>query len=112
MKIAEVLSDLNSLRVCGPDEALALVNAFRTVGEPSETQSSSNTPRIGGNSTKLTDESDPDLRRAQELLILHPTVKAQHARPFNPGLESARRDIGAIIGRLKGVGGSCSIPAR
>ena len=89
------------------------MNTFKTVGGPSETQPSSNTPQIGsGNPARLTDESDPDLRRAQELLIVYPTVKAQHAQSLGLGLESSRRDIGTLIGRLKGAGGSHNIPAR
>ncbi|KAI9778602.1 MAG: hypothetical protein M1839_007995 [Geoglossum umbratile] len=113
MKIAEVLSDLKSLHVCGPDEALALV---KTAVGPSEIQSSSDTPKTGsGDSIKPTDENDPDIKRAQGLLALHPTFKAQHGQTFNSDLESARRDIGALIGRFKGAEGagrSSSTPAQ
>ena len=83
------------------------MNASKIVAGLSETQSPPDIPQLEGNdSTRLSDENDPDLRRVRELLALHPTVKAQHAQAFNTGLESARQDIGALIRRLKGVEGS------
>ncbi|KAH0543059.1 hypothetical protein FGG08_002572 [Glutinoglossum americanum] len=115
MKIAEILSDLTSLR--GSDEALALVTASSTViPGSSSSQPSLSTSRVDNrNSPRLSDENDPDLRRARELLALYATVNSKHAQGFDPGLERASQDIGALIERLKGNGGakgSSDVPVR
>ncbi|KAF2234504.1 hypothetical protein EV356DRAFT_532813 [Viridothelium virens] len=64
MQIAEILSDLTSLRVCDPSAALALVTA-----RPESTSSASAT------SAKTDTSTDTDLSRAKDIVRLHYSVK-------------------------------------
>lgn len=115
MRLAEILSDLVSLRVCvrsisiiqkqrpscffgvkdpklihiyqDPKAALALVSA-----RPSPPQDS--------NATEVTkEEQDADLKRAKDLLKLHYEVKVAHQRgELSQGLEEARAAVARAAG--------------
>ncbi|KAH7124021.1 hypothetical protein B0J11DRAFT_530502 [Dendryphion nanum] len=92
MQLAEILSDLVSLRVCHPTAALALVSA-RSSDSP--TPSSGTTALRTANQT----EGDEELRRAKELVRLHYEVReAQRRGELGRGLEEAREAV-------RGVGG-------
>ncbi|KAF1942565.1 hypothetical protein EJ02DRAFT_454079 [Clathrospora elynae] len=91
MQLAEILSDLVSLRVCDPAAALALVS----VRSSSSSQDASAKP----NTTTTDDEQDPELKRAKDLLKLHYEVKEAHKRgELGRGLEDARRAVERAVG--------------
>lgn len=104
MQVAELLSDLTSLRpeVCvrppftrclalqltttkDPKAALALVSA-RSDGQhaPSSAQ----------------DEQDPELKRAKDLLELHADVKLAHADGTDRELNEARQAVADVLAGL------------
>ncbi|KAJ5766576.1 uncharacterized protein N7511_004192 [Penicillium nucicola] len=92
MQVAEILSDINSLRVCGHNEALALVNVHKKGANP-ESTGAANTP---------TDQND--LRRAKELVELHYEVKARHANgTVDEELNRAREDVRRVLRDLSTV---------
>ncbi|KAL6704727.1 hypothetical protein ACN47E_007648 [Coniothyrium glycines] len=93
MRLAEILSDLVSLRVCPPAAALALVSAHRPSPTSSATSTSPATPATND------DENDTDLTRARELVKLHYEVKQAHGRgELSRGLEEARRSVDNVVG--------------
>ncbi|KAK1140541.1 hypothetical protein N8T08_010287 [Aspergillus melleus] len=76
MQVAEILSDLTSLRVCDHHDALALVTVNDRLSAtrlPSEHLSS-----VKSKDEDATDSADDDLRRAKELVELHYEIKARH----------------------------------
>ncbi|KAI9045610.1 PWI domain-containing protein [Aspergillus affinis] len=76
MQVAEILSDLTSLRVCDHHDALALVTVNDRISAsrlPSE-----NLPSGKSKDDDPTDSADDDLRRAKELVELHYEIKARH----------------------------------
>ncbi|KAF2806722.1 uncharacterized protein BDZ99DRAFT_523296 [Mytilinidion resinicola] len=90
MQIAEILSDLTSLRVCDPAAALSLVSA-RPHPSPSSLKPITS-------ATKK--EDDTDLKRAKDLVELHYAVKVAHGdgEPDQELVElrgSVRRAVGA-----------------
>ncbi|KAJ5124391.1 uncharacterized protein N7515_008216 [Penicillium bovifimosum] len=98
MQVAEILSDINSLRVCGYNEAMALVNVHKTIVGPESAES-------GGQLVdKSSAEDKADLRRAKELVELHYEVKARHADGVvDEELNQARRDVGRVLRELSTV---------
>ncbi|KAF1840512.1 uncharacterized protein K460DRAFT_411095 [Cucurbitaria berberidis CBS 394.84] len=87
MRLAEMLSDLVSLRACDPSAALALVSA-----RPSTSHQDANT-------TIPSEEEDVDLKRAKDLLKLHYEVKEAHKRgQLSNGLDEARRAVEKAVG--------------
>ncbi|GAD99471.1 hypothetical protein AN2929.2 [Paecilomyces variotii No. 5] len=83
MQVAEILSDLTSLRACNHNEAIALVTVHRD-GENAE-------------SAKAEENQSPDLQRAKDLIDLHYNVKMKHMTGQQPGtvdegLRKARED--------------------
>ncbi|KAJ5780650.1 hypothetical protein N7457_005810 [Penicillium paradoxum] len=98
MQIAEILSDITSLRVCGHNEALALVNVHKNIAGPESTESGS------ASADKSPAEDNTDLRRAKELVELHYEVKARHASgTVDEELSQARRDVRRILRELSTV---------
>ncbi|KAF2099627.1 hypothetical protein NA57DRAFT_75129 [Rhizodiscina lignyota] len=92
MRIAEILSDLTSLRVCDPSAALALVSARPS---PSATTADNAKPK-GKNA-----DDDAELARAKDLIDLHYSVKMQHSEgTVDEGLLEARY---SVHNALKGV---------
>ncbi|QDS68181.1 hypothetical protein FKW77_010481 [Venturia effusa] len=78
MKVAQVLSDLTSLRVCDQKAALDLVSA-----RPSTTSTSAGSVEAVRQHTAALlagtkDDNDPDLQRAKDLVELHYAVKVKH----------------------------------
>ncbi|RYO33588.1 hypothetical protein AA0113_g4821 [Alternaria arborescens] len=94
MQLAEMLSDLVSLRACDPAAALALVSARST--DLNSISSHDNTAKPN---TATDDEQDPDLKRAKDLLKLHYEVKEAHKRgELGRGLEEARSLVKKAVG--------------
>ncbi|CDM32230.1 hypothetical protein DTO006G1_2196 [Penicillium roqueforti] len=98
MQVAEILSDINSLRVCGHNEALALVDVHKNGTASGSTKSGS----------ALADQSPADdkadLRRAKELVELHYEVKARHANgTVDEGLRQARQDVRRVLTELSTI---------
>jgi hypothetical protein len=78
LTLAELLSDLTTLRLCDPAAAMALVSA-----RPS------NSPRA--QELKGEQETDPDLRRAKELVEFYYKVKVrQQEGELGKALDEAR----------------------
>ncbi|KAL8642860.1 MAG: hypothetical protein Q9228_000507 [Teloschistes exilis] len=87
MKIANILSDLTSLRVCDHNAALALVSTRASPPKPSAPQSA----KPG---------QDSNMQRALDLLELHNGVKLNHVRGEDHGLTQARRDVDNVLAQL------------
>ncbi|KAF2799097.1 hypothetical protein K505DRAFT_231790 [Melanomma pulvis-pyrius CBS 109.77] len=103
MVLAEILSDLVSLRVCDPTAALALVTASpkpkttTTTTDPSHVQDQ----RGGGGGAQKDDDDDDDvdLRRAKELVELHYSVREAHRRgELGRALTEARERVQRAVG--------------
>ncbi|KAF8456364.1 hypothetical protein BGX38DRAFT_1266654 [Terfezia claveryi] len=80
MQLADILSDLQTLRTCDPQDALNLVALSPT--------------------TK-TEDTGEDLLSARRFLQLHSTLKARDSRK----LEELREKVGTIVDRKLGRGG-------
>ncbi|KAF4555781.1 Hypothetical protein D9617_2g057450 [Elsinoe fawcettii] len=87
MRVAELLSDLTSLRACDPQAALALVSA-----RPAQ---ANDVPTSG-----KPDDGDEDLKRARDLIELHSTVKTRHGSGVDDELLKARRDVDRVLDAL------------
>ncbi|KAH6878883.1 hypothetical protein BKA58DRAFT_104991 [Alternaria rosae] len=103
MQLAEILSDLVSLRVCDPAAALALVSAHSntstSTSPPSSHDHAANTTTDPGSTTTMDDEQDPELKRAKDLLKFHYEVKEAHKRgELGRGLEEARSLVRKAVG--------------
>lgn len=89
LRLAEILSDLVSLRVCDPKAAIALVSA-RANGS-----SASSNHRV----EEEDQDEDVDIGRAKELVKLHYAVKEAHRRgELGAGLEEARASVQRAVG--------------
>ncbi|KAK3713251.1 hypothetical protein LTR37_008684 [Vermiconidia calcicola] len=85
MHVADMISDLTSLQVCEPKAALALVSA--------RPDGSSNVQKNDGGAS----ETDTDLKRAQDLLELHSTVKLAHQDGTDKDLNEAREAVEKVL---------------
>ncbi|EEH48057.1 uncharacterized protein PADG_04141 [Paracoccidioides brasiliensis Pb18] len=98
MRVAEILSDLTSLRVCGHPEALVLVNVHKTLSN-SETDHQQHTQHSRNNNAQ-----SEDLRRARDLIELHNDVMLKQLnRPgvgLNEELRKARQDVDRVLREL------------
>ncbi|KAJ5114924.1 hypothetical protein NUU61_000683 [Penicillium alfredii] len=100
MQVAEILSDITSLRVCGHNEALALVNTHNTVSGLERRTSGETSTATTNDGDQLT--KDEDLRRAKELVELHYEVKARHANGMvDDALSRARDDVQRVLKELQ-----------
>ncbi|CAG7961084.1 unnamed protein product [Penicillium salamii] len=98
MRVAEILSDITSLRVCGHNEALALVNVHKNVSGRDSTE-------LGSASADKSPAQDrDDLRRAKELVELHYEVKARHSNgTVDEELSLARQEVQRVLNELTNV---------
>ncbi|KAH8426729.1 uncharacterized protein LDX57_004462 [Aspergillus melleus] len=96
MQVAEILSDLTSLRVCDHHDALALVTVNDRL---SASRIPSEHPSSGiSKDENLGDSADEDLRRAKELVELHYEIKARHADGRVDGeLAQAREGVDRVL---------------
>ncbi|PLB52663.1 hypothetical protein P170DRAFT_423505 [Aspergillus steynii IBT 23096] len=92
MQVAEILSDLTSLRVCDHHDALALVTVNNRI---CASRLPSELPHSGLTKNEDPQESaDDDLRRAKELVELHYEIKARHVDGRVDGeLAQAREEV-------------------
>ncbi|RAK78627.1 uncharacterized protein BO72DRAFT_374919 [Aspergillus fijiensis CBS 313.89] len=99
MQVAEILSDLTSLRVCDYNDALALVTIQeRLDSHPDEKQSQ---PSNREETPALQQEKD-QLRQAKELVELHHDFKARHALgTVDEGLANLRQDVQRVLLELR-----------
>ncbi|CAG8099067.1 unnamed protein product [Penicillium salamii] len=98
MRVAEILSDITSLRVCGHNEALALVNVHKEVSDRDSTELSS------ASADKSPAQDRDDLRRAKELVELNYEVKARHSNGTVDGeLRLARQEVQRVLNELTSV---------
>ncbi|PYH69019.1 PWI domain-containing protein [Aspergillus vadensis CBS 113365] len=104
MQVAEILSDLTSLRVCDHHDALALVTVNERIPQTTDQhnlKTTNATPSVSGvNSGSYENE---DLRRAKELVDLHYEFKARHALgTVDEELSRAREETtGSTVGSLE-----------
>ncbi|GAB7354073.1 hypothetical protein MBLNU459_g4649t1 [Dothideomycetes sp. NU459] len=89
MRIAEILSDLASLRACDASAALALVSARPHA--PSELAAQF----ISTSASSI--QEDVHLIRAQDLLLLHASVKVAHHGNIDSELMQAREDVNTAL---------------
>ncbi|KAJ5153390.1 uncharacterized protein N7482_009868 [Penicillium canariense] len=95
MQVAEILSDITSLRVCGYNEALALVNGPAAAAKNA---SSENAPVATSDSQVIKQES---LQRAKELVQLHSEMNSRHANgEIDDELRQAREDVYRVLREL------------
>ncbi|KAF2836347.1 hypothetical protein M501DRAFT_1019143 [Patellaria atrata CBS 101060] len=89
LTVAQILSDINTLRVCDPSAALALVSI--RPGDGSEQSTST---------IQSKDDDDQDLRRARELVELHQTVKIAQREGLDRELREAREEVRRVVAEL------------
>ncbi|EER25900.1 hypothetical protein D8B26_008224 [Coccidioides posadasii str. Silveira] len=101
MKVAEILSDLTSLRACEHADAAALLNVGKTAP-------GSANPQDASSAVASSQSMNPDLQRAKDLIDLHKEVKLRHQRYQNGGLvdkdlRQARDDVSRVLWELEEV---------
>ncbi|KAH7076500.1 hypothetical protein BKA63DRAFT_283867 [Paraphoma chrysanthemicola] len=95
--LAEILSDLVSLRVCDPAASLALVSARPDQAQPPSSTSDPDAPQTSN--SRPDEEDDVDLKRAKDLLKYHYGVKEAHRMgKLNRGLDEARSSVARAVG--------------
>ncbi|MCJ1409195.1 hypothetical protein MMC19_003273 [Ptychographa xylographoides] len=106
MQIAEILSDLTSLRVCDYEAALALVTSYKTLHPTSQAQLPNQNPAFPTltrqKSIQEEAKDDPDLKRALDLVDLHYGVKEKHMQGADMGLKKARMEVQRVMDGLDG----------
>ena len=91
MQVAAFLSDLKSLSVCNHEAAVKLVSLHKKVADDNELH----------NIEQRNIQANEDMKRADELVSLHESVKIKHLeRGFDPELLQARKDVSKILESL------------
>ncbi|KEQ82309.1 hypothetical protein D6C78_00404 [Aureobasidium pullulans] len=90
LKVADILSDLTSLRVGDPVAAMDLVLARSPI-----TPAGISTQQL--KRAQNTTDSDVDLARAQDLLDLHANVKLAHRGGLDRSLLQARQQVNTAL---------------
>ncbi|GAB1213772.1 hypothetical protein ATERTT37_002925 [Aspergillus terreus] len=96
MQVAEILSDLTSLRVCDHQDALALVTVNERIAAPVAAEQ--------GDASKAhaKEPANEDLQRAKELVELHYEIKARHANgTVDDELAQAREQVNRVLRELR-----------
>ncbi|KAI9792587.1 MAG: hypothetical protein M1816_002107 [Peltula sp. TS41687] len=103
MKVAEILSDLTSLRVCGPAEALALVRASSSSANGAQDLSTSTSTAATG----VDEQDDPELKKVYDLMRLHELVKKGYGagKDSESELMKARELVDGVLVRMGEEGG-------
>ncbi|KAF7713770.1 Uncharacterized protein PECH_000601 [Penicillium ucsense] len=92
MQVAEILSDITSLRACGHTEALALVTVASEDTRAEKNQSVTASHQ---------DSKFGALQRAKELVSLHYEVKSRHANgEVDHELQQAREAVERVLREL------------
>ncbi|XPS70373.1 hypothetical protein M3J09_002594 [Ascochyta lentis] len=90
MQLAEILSDLVSLRPGDPAAALSLVSLRASPASTDLRTTTHNTDEI----LQSTNDNDTDLQRARDLVSLHYEVRERcKTGQLSRGLEAARREV-------------------
>ncbi|OJJ79854.1 uncharacterized protein ASPGLDRAFT_69757 [Aspergillus glaucus CBS 516.65] len=100
MQVAEILSDITSLRVCDHTDALTLVtvNERLPARAPSQETQSQTQSQSQAQSHR---DSNEDLRRAKELVDLHHELKTRHANgTVDEELARARESVRKVLKEL------------
>ncbi|MCJ1402770.1 hypothetical protein MMC11_005991 [Xylographa trunciseda] len=102
MQVAEILSDLTSLRVCDHEAAIALVTSYETIDTQNKQSDNSNVsivrPTVSRTGSVLKDaQDDPDLQRAVDLVDLHYGVKEKHKQGTDMELQKARQSVRRVM---------------
>ncbi|PWY70345.1 hypothetical protein BO94DRAFT_539809 [Aspergillus sclerotioniger CBS 115572] len=102
MQVAEILSDLTSLRVCDHHDALALVTVNERIPLAADSTQPSTIAAIQASAgTNQDGYENEDLRRAKELVDLHYEIKARHALgTVDEELSSAREEVARVLREL------------
>ncbi|PWY68322.1 hypothetical protein BO83DRAFT_429222 [Aspergillus eucalypticola CBS 122712] len=102
MQVAEILSDLTSLRVCDYHDALALVTVNERIPQTTDQlnlKATGTTPSDSGLDSGSCENED--LRRAKELVDLHYEFKARHALgTVDEELSRAREEVARVLREL------------
>jgi len=115
MKLAQVLSDLSSLKVCDPNAALSLVSARPSAPGASNASSveavkartdallKARTGEAPFSRGEELQDADPDLQRAKDLVKLHYAVKVKHVNGgrIDEALEDARHAVQVAVGEMR-----------
>ncbi|KAI9813094.1 MAG: hypothetical protein M1827_004314 [Pycnora praestabilis] len=109
MQIASIIADLTSLNVCDYDSALALLNASKDLPSKLTTPTTSSSsppsyspPQRPSQSRQISDQanSDPDLKRAKDIMELHYGVKVRYEGGLGEEMREARRRVNGILREL------------
>jgi hypothetical protein len=95
MQIAALLSDLKSLSVCPHEAALNLVTVHQRLDNDQFVDAEASSKE------SVTENSDPDLQRANDLISLHYGVKVKYMENgLDPELLQARREVANVLSQL------------
>jgi hypothetical protein len=95
MQIAALLSDLKSLSVCPHEAALNLVTVHQRLDNDRFVDAEASSKE------SVTENSDPDLQRANDLISLHYGVKVKYMENgLDPELLQARREVANVLSQL------------
>ncbi|KAF7163479.1 hypothetical protein CNMCM5623_008380 [Aspergillus felis] len=99
MQVAEILSDLTSLRVCDYNDALALVTVNESLNEARVSPDDKSKAAV----RKRQQEQQNDyLRRAKELVDLHYEMKTKYALgTVDEELTRAREEVDRVLRELE-----------
>lgn len=104
MKVAEILSDLTSLRVCEYKDALALVTVNKRIPldlESSEIPHGGISDAQGTSQEQESQIQNTDLERAKELVDLHYMIKEKHKEGnVDEDLARLRSDVNRVLREL------------
>ncbi|EYE99220.1 uncharacterized protein EURHEDRAFT_408489 [Aspergillus ruber CBS 135680] len=95
MQVAEILSDITSLRVCDHADALTLVTVNERLPPRAPSQETQFQSQSQAQSHR---DSNEDLRRAKELVNLHHELKTRHANgTVDEELARARENVKKVL---------------
>lgn len=99
MQVAALLSDLKSLSVCPHQAAINLVSIHKSIND--NVPDSSNQSFSLAATTDIDGSIDSDLKRAEELVSLHQSVKVRHIQN-GPDAEllQARQNVSRVLHSL------------
>ncbi|GKZ87853.1 hypothetical protein CBS63078_1692 [Aspergillus niger] len=102
MQVAEILSDLTSLRVCDHHDALALVTVNERIPHiTAQLGLKATSTSQASSGADLSRYENEDLSRAKELVDLHYEFKARHALgTVDEELARAREEVGRVLREL------------
>ncbi|KAJ8176726.1 hypothetical protein LV161_008415 [Aspergillus fumigatus] len=99
MQVAEILSDLTSLRVCDYNDALALVTVNERLNEAKVLPDDRSKATLG---KRQQEQQNDDLRRAKELVDLHYEMKTNNALgTVDEELTRAREEVNRVLRELE-----------